>query len=85
MTRESIDHSQLPEASPEFDYQPPRFAVVSLAVITLGGTPGTDDPGKEDTLNPFGSAQTVDDDYDDDPWSSRGGGDDPWGSRGGGG
>jgi len=80
VTGESLNRNDSTEACETPLYELPVFSVVSLAVITLGGTPGRDDPGKEGSQNPFGAFQSHDDSYDEDPI-----GDDPWGSRGGGG
>ncbi len=35
-------------------YEPPSFQCSSLALITLGGSPGRADSGNPDTQSPFG-------------------------------
>ncbi len=41
-------------------YEPPSFQCSSLALITLGGSPGAGDSGAEGTEMPFGSGQSAD-------------------------
>lgn len=61
-------------------YEKPRFSVVPLALITLGGTGGEDDSGSVDIQQPpeITGSRGWDEDEDDpigDPWTgSRGGG-----------
>ncbi|TVS20131.1 MAG: hypothetical protein EA424_05535 [Planctomycetaceae bacterium] len=78
MSDGSLDRNDLVEGENKVPYEIPEFSVVALSVITLGGTPGEGDAGKDEGAD-IVQGGSSDDEYDEDPMG------DPWGSRGGGG
>ena len=77
MIEESTERNELAGGDEKAAYQRPEFDVVSLALITLGGTGTGDDPsskGASDVEPIPESGESYDEDPLGDPWGSRGGG-----------